>query len=154
MGVKNDNLLKQFSYNLNTEELSFINNSLVNNYQNVQQNYRLSSTPALRSSVRSLVVNYNAFQKVSRARFDENRANTTGTNFSFLSQKQAFLTDSKVPYLTLLKKNQDFFYNSPVYNPEVRFFFNDLETLNNLVNSSIYDFPFLLSQTSDVIRYS
>jgi hypothetical protein len=100
------------------------------------------------------VVNYNAFQKVSRARFDEGRANTSAKHFAYLGQKQAFITDSKVPYLSLLKKNTDSFYNTTLYNTKPLFTLNDTDALFTLPNTPFYDFPFLLSQTSDVIRYA
>jgi hypothetical protein len=115
---------------------------------------RFSNVPVLRSSVRSSIVNYNAFQKVSRARFDESRANINSTHFAHLGQKQPFLTDSKVPYLSLLRKNNEFFYTSPLYTKNLLFSFNSFGSLLSLLNTPLYDFPFLLSQTSDVIRYS
>lgn len=135
-----------------SSDLSSLN--VVNEYTTLFNNVRVSSSPVLRSSVRNLVVNYNAFQKVSRARFDEGRANTNSQHFAHLGQKQAFLTDSKVPYLSLLKKNQDSFYNTTLYNSKPLFTLNDSNSLFTLPNTPFYDFPFLLSQTSDVIRYS
>lgn len=115
---------------------------------------RFSNVPVLRSSVRNSIVNYNAFQKVSRARFDESRANINSTHFAHLGQKQPFLTDSKIPYLSLLRKNNEFFYSSPLYTKNLLFSFNNFGSLLGLLNTPLYDFPFLLSHTSDVIRYS
>jgi hypothetical protein len=115
---------------------------------------RFSNVPVLRSSTRNSIVNYNAFQKVSRARFDESRANINSTHFAHLGQKQPFLTDSKVPYLSLLRKNNEFFYKSPLYTKNLMFSIDNFGSLLGLLNAPLYDFPFLLSQTSDVIRYS
>lgn len=136
------------------DNLVLSNLDLLNGYNTSFNDLRVASSPVLRSSVRNLVVNYNAFQKVSRARFDEGRANTSAKQFAYLGQKQAFITDSKVPYLSLLKKNTDSFYNTTLYNTKPLFTLNDTDALFTLPNTPFYDFPFLLSQTSDVIRYA
>lgn len=137
------------------DNLSILSNmNLLNDYNTSFNELRFSSNPVLRSSVRNLIVNSNAFQKVARARFDEGRANTTTKQLSFVGQKQPFITDSKVPYLSLLKKNQDSFYNTTLYSTKPLFTVNDTNSLFTLPSTPFYDFPFLLSQTSDVIRYS
>ena len=123
-------------------------------YSSLFNDSRFSNLPVLRSSVRNLIVNTNAFQKVSRARFDENRAHTSSLHFSHLGQRQPFLTDSKVPYLSLLRKNTNSFYNTSLYSFSPLFSLNQYDFLINIANVGIYDFPFLLSQTSDVSRYS
>jgi hypothetical protein len=136
------------------DNLVLPNLDLLNGYSTSFNDLRVASSPVLRSSVRNLIVNYNAFQKVSRARFDEGRANTSSKHFAYLGQKQAFITDSKVPYLSLLKKNTDSFYNTTLYNTKPLFTLNDTDALFTLPNTPFYDFPFLLSQTSDVSRYA
>jgi hypothetical protein len=71
-----------------------------------------------------------------------------------LSDPQPFLSDKRVPYLKLLRKNTESFYSTPFYTQTTRFNFNNLETSLTALNSKNFDFPFLLSQTSDVTRYS
>ena len=76
---------------------------------------RLSNPATLRPSVRNSIVNYNAFQKVFKARLDENRAHVQADSFSDLSNRQPFLSDSKVPYLQLLGKNRNSFFSTPLF---------------------------------------
>ena len=100
------------------------------------------------------MVNQAAFQKVFRARFDEGRSNINASNYSINELKQQFLTDFGTSYTKVMKKSQNSFYNSPLYKkvnyPNVDLF----STLRRTLNFPLYDFPFLLSQTSDLIRYS
>ena len=81
---------------------------------------RLSNPATLRSSVRNSIVNYNAFQKVFKPRLDEGRAHIQSSNYADLGLKQPFLSDSKVPYTSLLAKNTDSFYETPLYKSAVR----------------------------------
>jgi hypothetical protein len=76
---------------------------------------RLSNPATLRPSVRNSIVNYNAFQKVFKPRLDDSRSHVQSTSFADMSQKQPFLSDSKVPYLSLLGKNRDAFFSTPPY---------------------------------------
>jgi hypothetical protein len=99
-------------------------------------------------------VNQSAFQKVFRSRFDEGRSNTSATKFAYSEPKQQFLTDFGTPYLKSLKKNQESFYNTPLFKKSPYLNIDITSTLKNAFNFPIYDFPFLLSQTSDLIRYS
>jgi hypothetical protein len=108
----------------------------------------------LRPSLRNTIVNYNAFQKVFRARFDESKSNVTTLNFSTLAEKQPFLSDGRTPYLKFLRKNTESFYRTPFYSTKLFYNFNTSSTLANSLLTPIYDFPFLLAKTSDVIRNS
>ena len=124
------------------------------NYQPTLTFERFSNTPVLQSSTKNLIVNQSAFQKVFRARFDEGRANISSLNFSNVESKQQFITDFGTSYTKLLKKNQEFFFNNPLLSKLLHHDGGNLTTLNASLNSSPYAFPFLLSQTSDLIRYS
>jgi hypothetical protein len=144
----------QISSIFNTEDSRKLDFLGISPYNSLTNDRRISSLTTLRSSVRSAIVNYNAFQKVFRSRFDEGRANTTSSHFADLGQRQAYLSDFKVPYLKLLGKNRDSFYSTPLYHSEAFYNLNDYNALITSINTPMYDFPFLLSQTSDIIRYS
>lgn len=115
---------------------------------------RLSNTANLRSTVRNSIVNYNAFQKVFRSRLDENRAHSQSSSFADLAQKQPFISDSNVPYLQLLGKNRDSFFETPLYYQTPHKNFNAASALIDSLNTPMYDFPFLLSRTSDSARFT
>lgn len=115
---------------------------------------RLSNLATLRPSIRNSIVNYNAFQKVFRPRLDEGRAHATSASFADLGLRQPFLSDQKVPYLQLLGKNRDSFYETPLYFTQPHSSFNSSAALMDSLNTPMYDFPFLLSRTSDLIRFT
>ena len=115
---------------------------------------RLSNPATLRSSVRNSIVNYNAFQKVFKPRFDELRSHTQTVSFGAMSEKQPFLTDSKVPYLNLLGKNRDSFFTTPVYTKTLGANLNPYSGLIDSLNAPMYDFPFLVAKTSDTTRFT
>ena len=138
-----------------SDDLDYLNIFVnLDSYQTTFNSRRFSGLINLRSTARNLIVNSNAFQKVARARFDENRANTNSLQLSYLGQKQPFVTDSKVPYLSMLKKNQESFYSTPLYHSTTLHNVNLSESLLNFLNTPVYDFPFLLAQTSDVTRHA
>ena len=128
--------------------------NLLEDYKSFFQGSRVSNPTTLRSSVRNSIVNYNAFQKVFRARFDENRSNINNSSITNLSENQPFLFDKKTPYLKLLRKNTESFFSTPFYKKTPSYNFNPHAPLITALNYSFFDFPFLLSQTSDVIRHS
>lgn len=115
---------------------------------------RLSNLATLRPSIRNSIVNYNAFQKVFRPRLDEGRAHAQSSSFADLGLRQPFLSDRKVPYLQLLGKNRDSFYETPLYFTKSQINFNTSSTLMDSLNTPMYDFPFLLSRTSDLVRFT
>jgi hypothetical protein len=115
---------------------------------------KLLNTPVLQSSAKNLLVNQAAFQKVFRARFDEGRSNTGASNFAYSEPKQQFLTDFGTLYTRALKKNNQNYYTAPLLKKSPFLNNTHLTTLLNTLNSGVYDFPFLLAQTSDLIRYT
>jgi len=115
---------------------------------------RLSNVATLRSSIRNSVVTYNAFQKVFRPRLDEGRALTHGTLFADLKLKQPLISDYKIPYTSLLGKNRESFFETPLHTLNLHKNFNDSSTLLESLNTQMFDFPFLLAATSDIIRFT
>ena len=126
---------------------------LLNDGVNFGNDALLSNPAVLRSSIRNSIVTFNAFQKVFRPRFDEGRANTHSLHYSDLALKQPFLSDVNVPYTSLLGKNRDSFYSTPLYNVEAKKNFNAQSDLLEALNVPMYDFPFLLGRTSDMVRF-
>ena len=116
--------------------------------------FRLSNPATLRSSIRNSIVNYNAFQKVFKPRLDEGRAHVQSNSFADSSLKHPFLSDSKVPYLQLLGKNRDSFFETPLYKTVLHKNFNSASSLFDSLNTPMYDFPFLLARTSDTMRFT
>ena len=117
-------------------------------------NLRLSNTATLRPTVRNSIVNSNAFQKVFKARFDENRANVQADSFADLGLRQPFLSDVKVPYLQILGKNRMSFFETPLFQTTPLDSYNITNSLYSAINIPAYSFPFLLSRTSDPSRFS
>ena len=115
---------------------------------------RLSNPASLRAPIRNSVVNFNAFQKVFRPRLDEGRALSHSSSFADLGLRQPFLSDLKVPYSQLLGKNRDSFYSTPLYSSHTLRNANFSSSLSDALNTPMYDFPFLLSRTSDLIRFT
>jgi hypothetical protein len=137
---------------LSPEELELSNEYVDGSFLGTQA--RLSNPATLRSSVRNSIVNYNAFQKVFKPRFDELRSHTQTVAFAEMAEKQPFLTDSKVPYLNLLGKNRDSFFTTPVYTKSLGANLNPYSGLIDALNMPMYDFPFLLAKTSDTTRFT
>jgi hypothetical protein len=115
---------------------------------------RLSNPATLRSSVRNSVVNYSAFQKVFRPRFDEGRSHSQSSSFANLGLRQPLISDYKVPYLQLLGKNRDSFFATPLYYASAHRSLNTAPALFDSLNTPMYDFPFLLATASDTIRFT
>lgn len=115
---------------------------------------RLSNPATLRSSVRNSIVNSNAFQKVFKARLDEGRANVQSDSFADLALRQPFLSDKKVPYLQLLGKNRNSFFETPLFLTTAFDSYNTSSPLISALNTPTYSFPFLLARTSDTTRFT
>lgn len=115
---------------------------------------RLSNPATLRSSVRNSIVNSNAFQKVFKARLDEGRANVQADSFSDLGLRQPFLSDKKIPYLQLLGKNRNSFFETPLFLTTAFDSYNTASPLITSLNTPAYSFPFLLARTSDTARFT
>lgn len=144
------NWTRQTSSNMDTES----NLSEWNDGSVFGSDLRLSNPATLRSSIRNSIVNNNAFQKVFRPRLDEGRAHASAASFADLGLRQPFLSDSKIPYLQLLGKNRDSFYETPLYFLKTHKNVNMSASLTESLNTPMYDFPFLLSRTSDLIRFT
>ena len=116
--------------------------------------FRVSNPIYLRSSVRNSVVNSNAFQKVFKPRLDESRALVNSSSFSELAVRQPFLSDKSIPYFQLLGKNRSSFFSTPLFVLRQQPMLNILQPLAFSTYTSFYDFPFLLSKTSDTMRFT
>ena len=137
----------------------FSNEVAVDNVLNLENssngtNFRISNPVYLRSSVRNSVVNSNAFQKVFKPRLDESRALVNSSSFANLAVNQPFLSDKSIPYFQLLGKNRTNFFSTPLYFSRANTILNTLHPLLANTTSSFYDFPFLLSKTSDTMRFT
>ena len=115
---------------------------------------RLSNPATLRPSVRNSIVNSNAFQKVFKARLDESRANVQADSFADLFLRQPFLSDKKIPYLQLLGKNRNSFFETPLFNSTAFEAYNVTAPLSLSLNIPAYAFPFLVAKTSDTSRFT
>lgn len=115
---------------------------------------RSTSSAVLRPSIRNAIVNNNAFQKVFRPRLDESRANVNTNSFSDVHLRQPFLSDFKIPYTQLLGKNKTSFFETPLYSLSSQKILNTASILTDSLNTQMYDFPFLLAKTSDIIRFT
>ena len=125
-----------------------------NRYQPMFVFSKLTNTPSLQFTAKNLTVNQSAFQKVFRSRFDEGRANVNTLSFSVVENKQQFLTDFGTSYNKMLKKNDDFFYSNLLFSKSYQTTGGVLSSLVQAQKLPVYDFPFLLSNSSDVTRYS
>jgi hypothetical protein len=134
--------------NLTVDNLNYSENS----HKGVK--FRVSNPATLRSSVRNSVVNSNAFQKVFKARLDESRALVNSSSFADLATKQPFLSDSSISYFQLLGKNRTNFFSTPLYLARKHIILNTVCPLFIYMNVPFYDFPFLPSKTSDIIRFT
>ena len=115
---------------------------------------RLSNPATLRLSVRNSIVNSNAFQKVFKARLDESRAHVQASSFADFGSRQPFLSDMKVPYLQLLGKNRNSFFESPLALTSSHNFYTSTAPLVDALNTPAFAFPFLSAKTSDTARFT
>ena len=115
---------------------------------------RLSNPTSLRPSVRNSIINSNAFQKVFKARLDEGRAHVQAESFADLGLRQPFLSDVKIPYLRILGKNRNSFFETPLFTTNPFELYNILTPLQQSINVPAYSFPFLISRTSDTSRFT
>lgn len=143
--LTNSNILNN---DLNVSDAIWFDGSLYGN------DSRSTNAAVLRPSIRNSVVNYNAFQKVFRPRLDEGRANVQSRTFSDMYVRQPFLSDMKIPYNQLLGKNRTSFFETPLYVSSTHKVLNVGSTLLDSLNTQMYDFPFLLAKTSDIIRFT
>jgi hypothetical protein len=117
------------------------------------QNFRISNSLTLRSTTRNSIVNFNALQKVFRARFEDGRANVNLNQFSELTSTQPFLNTDRVNYEKLLGFFFLNFFNINFFNHTSLNIFNEFSSSLSAINFHFFDFPFLLSAKSDMSRY-
>jgi hypothetical protein len=81
----------------NLSNLDDFNFTALNDSNNDEtQNLRISNPLTLRTTTRNSIVNFNALQKVFRARFEDGRSNATLNQFAHLSSTQPFLNTDRV----------------------------------------------------------
>jgi hypothetical protein len=114
---------------------------------------RLSNPVTLRVTTRNSIVNFNALQKVFRARFEDGRSNASLTQFAEMSSTQPFLNTDRVSYEKLLGKTKNSFFNVNFFNNETLNIFNTFYSTLSTLNYQFFEFPFLLSTKSDMSRY-
>jgi hypothetical protein len=136
---------------LNNEDLSFLNTNI--STDDSLKSTRISNPLTLRVTTRNSIVNYNALQKVFRARFEDGRANANLNQFSELSSTQPFLNTERVSYEKLLGKTKTNFFDINFFNNSTLNLFNNLSSSFSSLNFHFFDFPFLLSVKSDMARY-
>jgi hypothetical protein len=136
---------------VNAEDFNFALTSDSNNEEN--QNLRITNPLTLRTTTRNSIVNFNALQKVFRARFEDGRSNATLGQFSQVSSVQPFLNTDRVAYESLLGKTKNNFFNVNFFTNNSLNVFNELSSSLTSLNFQFFDFPFLLSAKSDMSRY-
>lgn len=146
----NDNFLSFIMFPLNDVERNFFN---FEKSITAAKTSRFSNNLNLRSPVKNSIVNYNAMQKVFRARFDEGRSNTHLTDLNHSYSKQPMISSSRMQYEKILGKNKENFIKINFYKNNFQSFFNNLYEINTNLNFYFYDFPFLLALKSDASRY-
>jgi hypothetical protein len=107
----------------------------------------------LRTTTRNSIVNFNALQKVFRARFEDGRANSSLSQFAELSTKQPFLNTERVNYENLLGKTKKSFFKVNFFHNNALNIFNTTYSAFSSLNFHFFDFPFLLAAKSDMARY-
>ena len=135
----------------NFENFNF---NLLNTSNNDEsQNLRISNPLTLRTTTRNSIVNFNALQKVFRARFEDGRSNATLNQFAHLSSTQPFLNTDRVAYESLLGKTKNNFFNVNFFTNNSLNILNEFSSSLTALNFQFFDFPFLLSAKSDMSRY-
>jgi len=124
-------------------------------YVSTSDNLEVRSTNylKLRSTTKNAIVTFNALQKVFRPRFDEGRSNVRYSDLSNTSVKYPFLTESRVPYESLLGKNKESFFSVTNYKNYLSSSYNTLSPVFNSLNIYFANIPFLLSMQSDASRH-
>jgi hypothetical protein len=80
----------------------------------------LTNSIKLRSTAKNSIVTYSAIQKVFKSRFDESRSNTNFKDITNSYASYPFLTDAKSPYENMLGKNKESFFNTNLYNKNMK----------------------------------
>jgi hypothetical protein len=145
-----------FYENVNLDLLSPLNNLSTLNQSHASEDthsVRISNPLTLRVTARNSIVNFNALQKVFRARFEDGRANANLEQFSQLNSIQPFLNTERVDYEAMLGKTKNSYFAINFYNNNSLNIFNTTFSSLSSLNFQFYDFPFLLSAKSDMSRY-
>ena len=132
--IWNPNMYSNILFNLN-----YLSNDLNNS------SLRISNSLTLRLTARNSIVNFNALQKVFRARFEDGRANANLNQFSEITSVQPFLNTERVDYGSLLGKTKNSFFNNNFFVLNNLNILNESVDLNTSLNFHFFDFPFLLS---------
>lgn len=114
---------------------------------------RFSNPVSLRFSAKNSIVAYNAYQKVFKLRFDDNRSNAKIESLSNLESPQPFVDGPRLSYESMLGKNKENFYNIALYKDTSLPFLSTLSSLQNALSFPFYDFPFELGEVNDMTRY-
>lgn len=127
-------------------------NSNFDNF-NFNKILRFSNYFHLRAPSRDLIATYNAYQKVYKPRFDENRAHAKTTDLTNVFVKQHNITAPRAKYERLLGKNKENFFKINTYKNDLLNNFNSLYDCFTDLNYYFFDLPFLLALKSDASRY-
>jgi hypothetical protein len=99
------------------------------------------------------MVTFNALQKVFRPRFDEGRSNIRFQELSNTFVKYPYLSESRVPYESLLGKNKENFFATNAYKATLTNNYSNFNPLMNSLNTYFSNLPFLTSMQSDAVRF-
>lgn len=132
-------------FNLESYEgilLNFNNNTINTNSQ-----YNILYT------VKNINNTYNALQKIFRTKIDEMRSHIKLSDYYLSKHKVPFINSNKAPYKELVGKNLNAFVNTQIFKSNLYLPTNKYYFIDNINNTYLYDYPFLLSVKSDAGRY-
>ena len=132
--------------------LNFFTHTIGNNFE-FQKTTRFLSKIELRAPTRALIGSFNSYQKVSKPRFDENRAHARTVDFAQLGSKQPNITAPKSRLERSLGKNKNSFFQISSFRNTTLDNFNNFHDSLNSLNYYFFDLPFLMSLKSDPSRY-
>jgi len=152
-------VLNSFQSNYEENTLSYDEYTDVYDYATDHMNstmnndLRNSNPIKLRSTAKNSVVTFNALQKVFRPRFDEGRSNVRFSDLSNTFVKYPYLSESRIPYESMLSKNKESFFGVNSYKSNLSNSYNTLNPVFNSLNVYFSSLPFLNAMQSDAIRY-
>jgi len=113
---------------------------------------RLYNTLKLRKPTRELIKSFKAFQKVYRARYDQNFSHSSVYDLSNTQLKYLFFSEKRIKYENMLGKNISSYYDSVPYKNSISTVSNLVSPLFNSTNTYFTSIPFLLSELSDSMK--
>ena len=122
-------------------------------YEDVDTDLRTSTAYTLRSSAKSEINTYNAYQKVLRSRFDEGRSNTRFDDLSQSTVRYPIISEERPAFEGLLSKNTDTFFAPISYKLRLNENYSPLSPVFNGLNTYLSDLPFLLASKSDSAKH-